>query len=55
MVVHEASARGLPGRHQRRARDTSALPAEVSPIGSFTDPEYASVGVTEATARNTAT
>ena len=28
---------------------TSVLPAEVSPIGSFTDPEYASVGVTEAT------
>ena len=31
---------------------TSALPADVSPIGSFTDPEYASVGVTEATARS---
>ena len=32
---------------------TTALPAEVSPIGSFTDPEYASVGLTEATARET--
>jgi pyruvate/2-oxoglutarate dehydrogenase complex dihydrolipoamide dehydrogenase (E3) component len=32
---------------------TTALTAEVSPLGSFTDPEYASVGLTETTARNT--
>ena len=31
----------------------SALPAEVSPVGSFTDPEYASVGLTESAARKT--
>ncbi len=39
----------------RRATPCSAaaspLAAEVSPIGSFTDPEYASVGLTEAAAR----
>ncbi|HME03387.1 MAG TPA: hypothetical protein VKG38_10215 [Solirubrobacteraceae bacterium] len=29
------------------------LSTEVSPIGSFTDPEYASVGLTEASARAT--
>jgi pyruvate/2-oxoglutarate dehydrogenase complex dihydrolipoamide dehydrogenase (E3) component len=30
---------------------TAVLPPQVSPVGSFTDPEYASVGLTEAAAR----
>ena len=46
-------ARGLPRRDQCHRRSTEVLPAEVSPLGSFTDPEYASVGLTEATARET--
>ena len=33
--------------------ETTALPAEVSPLGSFTDPEYASAGLTETAARKT--
>ena len=46
-------ARGLPRRDRRNLGGTEVLPAEVSPLGSFTDPEYASVGLGEATARET--
>ena len=52
MVVHEAVREGYLAATNAVLGRTTALPAEVSPIGSFTDPEYASVGVTEATARN---
>ncbi len=52
MVVHEAVREGYLAATNAVLGSTTALPAEVSPIGSFTDPEYASVGVTEATARN---
>ena len=52
MVVHEAVREGYLAATNAVLGSTSVLPAEVSPIGSFTDPEYASVGVTEATARN---
>ena len=52
MVVHEAVREGYLAATNAVLGSTSAMPAEVSPIGSFTDPEYASVGVTEATARN---
>jgi pyruvate/2-oxoglutarate dehydrogenase complex dihydrolipoamide dehydrogenase (E3) component len=52
MVVHEAVREGYLAATNAVLGSTSAMPAEVSPIGRFTDPEYASVGVTEATARN---
>ena len=52
MVVHEAVREGYLAATNAVLGRTTALPAEVSPIGSFTDPEYASVGVTEATARS---
>ncbi len=52
MVVHEAAREGYLAATNAVLGSTTALPADVSPIGSFTDPEYASVGVTEATARN---
>ena len=53
MVVHEAAREAYLAATNAVLERTSALPAEVSPIGSFTDPEYASVGITEAVARNT--
>jgi len=53
MVVHEAVREGFLAASNAVLGRTTALPAEVSPIGSFTDPEYASVGVTEAKARET--
>jgi len=53
MVVHEALREGYVAATNAVLGRTIALPAEVSPIGSFTDPEYASVGLTEATARKT--
>ena len=52
MVVHEAVREGYLAATNAVLGGTTVLPAEVSPIGSFTDPEYASVGVTEAAARN---
>ena len=52
MVVHEAVREGYLAATNAVLGSTTILPAEVSPIGSFTDPEYASVGVTEARARN---
>ena len=51
MVVHEAAREAYLAATNAVLERTSALPAEVSPLGSFTDPEYASVGVTEAVAR----
>ncbi len=52
MVVHEAVREGYLAATNAVLGRTTALPAEVSPIGSFTDPEYASVGATETTASN---
>ena len=52
MVVHEAVREAYLAATNAVLGSTSALPADVSPIGSFTDPEYASVGITEATARS---
>ena len=51
MVVHEAVRQALvAATNAVRGADT-VLPAQVSPVGSFTDPEYASVGLTEAASR----
>ena len=51
MVVHEAVREGLVAATNAVLDADVALPNQVSPIGSFTDPEYASVGLTEAAAR----
>ena len=51
MVVHEAVREALVAATNAASGATSPLPKQVSPIGSFTDPEYASVGLTEAAAR----
>jgi hypothetical protein len=51
MVVHEAVRQGLVAATNAVLGRNTALPAQVSPIGSFTDPEYASVGLTETAAR----
>ncbi|MBV9916410.1 MAG: NAD(P)/FAD-dependent oxidoreductase [Solirubrobacterales bacterium] len=51
MVVHEAVREGYLAATNAVLGEATALPAEVSPLGSFTDPEYASVGLTEAAAR----
>jgi dihydrolipoamide dehydrogenase len=53
MVVHEAVREGYLAATNAVRGVTTALPAEVSPIGSFTDPEYASVGLTETVAGKT--
>ena len=53
MVVHEAIREGYLAATNAVLGTTTALPADVSPLGSFTDPEYASVGLTETTARTT--
>ncbi len=53
MVVHEAVRQGLVAATNAVLGPTTVLPSQVSPIGSFTDPEYASVGLTEAAARET--
>ncbi len=53
MVVHEAVREGYLAATNAVLGRTDTLPAEVSPLGSFTDPEYASVGMTEATAKGT--
>ena len=53
MVVHEAAREAYLAATNATLGRADALPAEVSPLGSFTDPEYASVGLTEATARET--
>jgi pyruvate/2-oxoglutarate dehydrogenase complex dihydrolipoamide dehydrogenase (E3) component len=51
LVVHEAIREGLLAATNAVLGPTTVLPAQVSPIGSFTDPEYASAGLTEAAAR----
>ena len=51
LVVHEAVREGLMAATNAVLGATTALSPQVSPIGSFTDPEYASVGLTEAAAR----
>jgi len=51
MVVHEAVRQALVAATNAVLGANAALPAQVSPVGSFTDPEYASVGLTEAAAR----
>jgi pyruvate/2-oxoglutarate dehydrogenase complex dihydrolipoamide dehydrogenase (E3) component len=51
MVVHEAIRQGLLAATNAVLGGSTVLGAQVSPIGSFTDPEYASVGLTEAAAR----
>jgi dihydrolipoamide dehydrogenase len=51
MVVHEATRQALVAATNAVLGANTALPAQVSPVGSFTDPEYASVGLTEAAAR----
>jgi dihydrolipoamide dehydrogenase len=52
MVVHEAVRQALVAATNAALGARITLPAQVSPVGSFTDPEYASVGVTEAVARD---
>ncbi len=51
MVVHEAAREAYLAATNAVLGSTDALPPEVSPLGSFTDPEYASVGLTEVAAR----
>ena len=51
LVVHEAVREGLTAATNAVLGATTVLSPQVSPIGSFTDPEYASVGLTEAAAR----
>jgi pyruvate/2-oxoglutarate dehydrogenase complex dihydrolipoamide dehydrogenase (E3) component len=53
MVVHEAVRQGLVAATNAVLGPNTVVPAQVSPIGSFTDPEYASVGLTETAARQT--
>jgi pyruvate/2-oxoglutarate dehydrogenase complex dihydrolipoamide dehydrogenase (E3) component len=52
MVVHEAVRAAYVAATNAALGCNTTLPAEVSPLGSFTDPEYASVGLTEAAARD---
>ncbi|HKN54547.1 MAG TPA: NAD(P)/FAD-dependent oxidoreductase [Amycolatopsis sp.] len=52
LVVHEAVREGLVAATNAVLGATAVLSPQVSPIGSFTDPEYASVGLTEAAARD---
>ena len=51
LVVHEAVREGLVAATNAVLGPATVLPAQVSPIGSFFDPEYASAGLTEAAAR----
>jgi len=51
LVVHEAVRQGLVAATNAVLGATTVLSPQVSPIGSFTDPEYASAGLTEAAAR----
>jgi pyruvate/2-oxoglutarate dehydrogenase complex dihydrolipoamide dehydrogenase (E3) component len=53
MVAHEEVRQGLAAATNAVLGANMVLPAQVSPIGSFTDLEYASVGLTEAAARQT--
>ena len=51
LVVHEAVREGLAAATNAVLGPVSVLLPQASPIGSFTDPEYASAGLTEAAAR----
>ena len=51
MVVHEAVREAVLAATNAVLGTSAPLATQVSPIGSFTDPEYASVGLTEAAAR----
>jgi dihydrolipoamide dehydrogenase len=51
MLVHEALREGLVAATNAALGAGATLPQKVSPIGSFTDPEYASVGLSEISAR----
>ena len=51
MVVHEAVQEAFVAGTNAALGSRESLPEHVNPLGSFTDPEYASVGMTEATAR----
>jgi dihydrolipoamide dehydrogenase len=51
MIVHEAIREGVLAATNAVLDAGAVLPRQVSPIGSFTDPEYASVGLTELQAR----
>jgi len=53
MLVPQALQDGFVAATNAVRGATMALGEQVSPIGSFTDPEYAQVGVTEAKARET--
>ena len=51
MLVHEAMRQGYTAATNAAGGKDAGLTGAVSPVGSFTDPEYASVGMTEAAAR----
>lgn len=51
MLVPQAVKQGFIAGTNAVNRDTIAVADEVEPIGSFTDPEYAKVGLTEEAAR----
>ena len=51
LIAHEATREGNLAAYYAVAGRAPGPSAEVSPIGSFTDPEYASVGLTEENAR----
>lgn len=51
LVAHEATREGYLAASYAVAGQAPGLPAEVCPIGSYTDPEYASVGLSEENAR----
>ena len=53
LVVHEAVREGPVAATNAVLGPTMVLSSQVNPIGSFTDPEYASAGLTEAAARET--
>jgi len=52
MLVPQALQDGLVAASNAVSGATTTLADQASPIGSFTDPEYAQVGLTEAKARN---
>ena len=52
MLVHEAIREGYVAASNAALGTRVPLASKVSPAGSFTDPEYASVGLTEAAARD---
>jgi dihydrolipoamide dehydrogenase len=51
LIVHEAIREGVVAATNAVLDARAVLPPQVSPMGSFTDPEYASVGLTEQQAR----